>query len=446
MPGNHERSTSQLQPERGASNEAFNGTIGKEKWSPEARILNASTPVESDAFNGVPTSETKAERDAFDTKLREVITQVNGTEQAGAGELGGRGMAILSEMTDVAVDTSHGRELGTLRHEHYDAPQGYEAKWITKEFPNPAALVERYGQLMELRKRQHPKGEFDVESKKADMERIAAVIYGERWDVYQETLREAEAAKANATPPSETQTRPAAEAATSRVSATEATPPVPAEAGPTAAEAPPKSRERIEHEVQAHEVLNKFQMYRTDVRENAANFMTNVQRTVAHTKNLLSSPKNFYLQLRRDRMQRKYDRISAKQDASRFNFINRRRDRKARKMYGKLQKREAALNGHNAMMRGRVEKVNKKGDERLSAVAERRKELMEKKIAAEERRVLRRARRDRRMELMRTGKKVSHAERERMIEKSFTPEDKKRIRQMAIAAVRRETKNKGIEQ
>lgn len=53
-------------------------------------------------------------------------------------------------------------------------------------------------------------------------------------------------------------------------------------------------------------------MYRTDVRENAANFMTNVQRTVAHTKNLLSSPKNFYLQLRRDRMQRKYDRISAK--------------------------------------------------------------------------------------------------------------------------------------
>lgn len=114
-------------------------------------------------------------------------------------------------------------------------------------------------------------------------------------------------------------------------------------------------------------------MYRTDVRENAANFMTNVQRTVAHTKNLLSSPKNFYLQLRRDRMQRKYDRISAKQDASRFNFINRRRDRKARKLYGKLQKREAALKGHNAMMRGRVEKVNKRGDERLSAVAERRK-------------------------------------------------------------------------
>lgn len=110
-------------------------------------------------------------------------------------------MAILSEMTDVAVDTSHGNELGTLRHEHYDAPQGYEAKWITNEFPNPAALVERYGQLMELCKRQHPKGEFDVESKKADMERIAAVIYGERWDVYQETLREAEAAKANATPP-----------------------------------------------------------------------------------------------------------------------------------------------------------------------------------------------------------------------------------------------------
>lgn len=192
--------------------------------------------------------------------------------------------------------------------------------------------------------------------------------------------------------------------------------------------------------------MNKFQMYRTDVRENAANFMTNIQRTVAHTKNLLSSPKNFYLQLRRDRMQRKYDRISAKQDASRFNFINRRRDRKARKMYGKLQKREAALNGHNAMLRGRVEKVNKKGDERLSAVAERRKELMEKKIAAEERRVLRRARRDRRMELMRTGKKVSHVERERMIEKSFTLEDKKRIRQMAVAAVRRETKNKGIEQ
>lgn len=86
-----------------------------------------------------------AERDAFDTKLREVISEVNGTEQSGAGELGGRGMAILSEMTNVAVDTSHGNELGTLRYEHYDAPQGYEAKWITKEFPSPAALVERYG-------------------------------------------------------------------------------------------------------------------------------------------------------------------------------------------------------------------------------------------------------------------------------------------------------------
>lgn len=80
MPSNHERSISQLQLERDASNEAFKDIIGGEEWSPEARILNASTPVESDVFNGVPTPETKAERDAFDTKLREVITQVNGTE------------------------------------------------------------------------------------------------------------------------------------------------------------------------------------------------------------------------------------------------------------------------------------------------------------------------------------------------------------------------------
>lgn len=434
MPGNHERPH---QPERDNTEEAFDAIINQETWDPEARILNAPTAIDElpGAFDSSFTPDDLARSKAFDARLDDLFNQIETEERAerGRADPGGRGRRVMAEIAGIAYDAEQGEDLGTYQFGGR-LPGMHEIRFgmaqIMREFPNPAALVERYDQLMELHKAQNPGATLDIEDKKTAMERVAALMYGERWGVYQETLREeAEAAKAEEEP------LVAAE--------TEAGQAV-AEANPPTVETEPQDLERPQHELQAHEVLSGFQMYRTDVREGAANFITGVQHRVAQTKNLLSTPKNAYLQLRRDRMEEKYNRIAVKQDASGSDLWNRFRGWRAEKAYDKLQKREAALHGHNNIMRGRLDQVDNKGGERRQIVAEYRKQLMEKRVEAQERKLLREARRAHRRELLK-DKSLSHGERERRVNSPITPEDKKRIRQVAIAAVRRETKNKGIE-
>lgn len=148
---------------------------------------------------------------------------------------------------------------------------------------------------------------------------------------------------------------------------------------------------------------------------------------------MFSTPKAMVLDYRRDRAQRKYDRISAKQDASRFDFVNRHRDRRAAKAYAKLQHHEANASGHRNMMQARVDKVDNKANERREAIDMRRKQLMAERIKAQERKLIREERRARRQE-MAHERSLSHAERERRAS-SLTPEDMKRIRKAAIASL-----------
>ena len=191
-----------------------------------------------------------------------------------------------------------------------------------------------------------------------------------------------------------------------------------------------KTPERTEKELKAHEVLSGFQTYKTDVREGVAESVTAIQRKVAKAKNLASAPKALYLEVKRDAAQEKYDRISAMQDQSKFEFINRRRDRKAAAAYDKLSARQGSVDKHDAKMSGRLEAVDQAGTERLNAIEQRREELVKDKIAATERKLIREEQRERRQAL-KNERSLSHTEREQKV-KAFSKEDMKRIRLTAV--------------
>lgn len=193
--------------------------------------------------------------------------------------------------------------------------------------------------------------------------------------------------------------------------------------------------EREAENVAAHELLSNSETYRMGLREKASNFLTDVQHKVASTKNAASTPKAIVLEIRRDMARYKYQRISEKQDKSRFEFVNNRRDRKAAAAYDKLQDREDALSGQEKKMAGRHEQVDMNAVERMKDVEVRRKELAEDKIAAMERKVIREQQRERRQALR--SEKLSHSEREAQV-KAFIDGRKKQIRAAAIKAIQRD--------
>lgn len=191
------------------------------------------------------------------------------------------------------------------------------------------------------------------------------------------------------------------------------------------------SPERASREVEAHDILTGFQIYRTDIKEGAAEFVTGFQRKVAQAKNLASSPKAMYLELKRDKAQDKYDRKAAKQGTSKFESINRRRDRKADKAYDKLATRQDALDAQKEKMKGRIETVDNAGRERVAAVEAKRQELMDKRITAEARKLERLMRRELRQL---KPESFTHKENERGIELTMA-EDRDRIRKLAADVI-----------
>lgn len=188
----------------------------------------------------------------------------------------------------------------------------------------------------------------------------------------------------------------------------------------------------------AEEFLIKFQELRTDVRQEAAEALTGIQRRIAQGKNLLSSPKNTILQWRKERAQNKYDRLTRKQDASRFDFVNQRIDRKTKVAYDKLTGHTEAHDAHTQMMAARLETVDTKGNERQEMIDAKRKELVEARTVAIERKLIRQERREQRQKLEARSDEYTYAEREAAINKFIDQADfKKKIRHQAEELLKR---------
>lgn len=186
---------------------------------------------------------------------------------------------------------------------------------------------------------------------------------------------------------------------------------------------------------EAHELLSKSELLHVSIAQTANEYIRKTQSLTARTRNRLSTPKNDYLRLRRDRAQAKYDRKAAKQGTSAFKFINKRRDKVATKAQAKLSQREQAYGNHSSKMDKRLERVDTETSRREQSVTQFIEQAAEARVIAEQRKLERKERQRRKHELTKSEQHLSNTERHKIIN-AFTPEDTARIRAAAIKAVR----------
>lgn len=216
------------------------------------------------------------------------------------------------------------------------------------------------------------------------------------------------------------------------VAAREAAIPTPEATPPVAETVSQLDQEEV---AKAHELLSHSALLRTEIHDVAATAVSAIQRGAAHTMNGLSTPKNVYLEWRRDAAQDKYDRKAARQGTSMFKFVNKHYDKAASKAQRHLSDRQSRLSKHSAMMDGRVNNAEQRTAERQLLGEKLRTKLMEDKIMAEERKLLRHAKNERRRQLRQSKERLSYQERQRIID-TFTPEQKRQIRNDAIRIIK----------
>lgn len=188
-----------------------------------------------------------------------------------------------------------------------------------------------------------------------------------------------------------------------------------------------------EAELKAGEILSFSEQLRLMIRESASENVTATQSALNKARAFFGRPKTKLLERRLTKAQARYDRRSAKQDTSRFEFRNRRFDAKAQIAYSELQESIKAFDARNNLMKARESNVVERGVERLRAIEARKRELIDKRIKAETRKQRRFEKRTRRLDRV-AGE--SFQERENRV-RNFTGEDERRIRLLAIEALKK---------
>ncbi len=187
-----------------------------------------------------------------------------------------------------------------------------------------------------------------------------------------------------------------------------------------------------EVELKAGEILSFSEQLRMMIRESASENVTATQSALNKARAFLGRPRTKLLERRLAKAQAKYDRRTTKQDTSRFEFRNKRFDAKAQKAYSELQESIKALDARNNLLKARESNVTEKGVERSQAIEARKRELIDKRIKAETRKQRRLEQRTRRQDRV-AGE--SFQERENRV-RNFTAEDERRIRLLAIEALK----------
>lgn len=193
-----------------------------------------------------------------------------------------------------------------------------------------------------------------------------------------------------------------------------------------------QEQEQNEAELKAGEILSFSEQLRMMIKETASEDVTTISTSLNKARAFLGKPRTKLLERRLASAQKKYDRISAKQDKSRFSLINNRRNRKAAEAYEKLQESVSALEFRNNVVKARETSVAEKGENRREAIEQRKRQLMDKRIEAQTRKQERAERRARRLNKV---EGESHKDREARIS-HFTEEDYRRMRRLAIEALK----------
>lgn len=193
-----------------------------------------------------------------------------------------------------------------------------------------------------------------------------------------------------------------------------------------------QEQEQNEAELKAGEILSFSEQLRMMIRETASEDVTAISTSLNKARAFLGKPRIKLLERRLASAQKKYDRISAKQDRSRFALINNRRNRKAAEAYQKLQESVSALESRNNVVKARETSVAEKGDNRREAIEQRKRDLMEKRIEAQTHKQERAERRARRLNKV---EGESYKDREARVSQ-FTEEDYRRMRRLAIEALK----------
>ena len=184
------------------------------------------------------------------------------------------------------------------------------------------------------------------------------------------------------------------------------------------------------------EILGSSLHLRRSMHNTTRSLINNTQMAVARGKNVLSTPKNRYLELRRNATKAKYERKQARVGTSHFKFMNKHYQNVADKHRKKSSDAESRFSKHTSVMKGRVETAAGNAASRNEAYEKRIDYYVAKKIEAERRKQLRMLKREKRAE------GLSYFERARFVD-ALSQEDKIRIKNEAIKAVRAENIKKG---
>ena len=201
----------------------------------------------------------------------------------------------------------------------------------------------------------------------------------------------------------------------------------------------PEATNENEPEYRNREILGSSGLLRLEIRGSAAKTLNASQQLIAKTRNAIATPKLIWRTWKRDKAQEKYDRKKKRVGTGNF-LTNRIYASSAARAQAKLNKRTKRYNDHKNSMDARTTKADTSSETRLTAFRERVKYHSEKKIAAEQKKILRRVRNRRKNIARREGKKglelhnATH---------SFTQEEMKRIREQAIKAARRKAMSDG---
>lgn len=382
----------------------------------DAKVLATPTPLDLALQPGTETTSYAAEAAYNDVQasLDATVGLLQQQYPSAVGDKyvspGGPGIDMLNMMALMA----HRRRNEKNNYTPQQDPSATMAQQIIGAYPNPKQLIAditTHSKAM-LERSRHQGDTFDPTGLQISFARLLPIIYGARYQEYR-TQRTAER-----------------QAATT----------VATEQAAAAAQEQQSRNEEDALKYTGREIIANSKAAKLNRTKLANQSLMSAQMWQATTRNKLSSPKHSLLQWNKNRAEMKYIRKQGKVGKSMFGRINKHHASVAAKAKRKLDARTGILNAHQAMMEGRVKAVESQAAVRERVYRDKIKFYSEKKIAAEESRLLRRELR--RREAMARGQGMSKHE-SKLYAARLSPEDKRRIRIAAVTAAKRNAIRQG---
>lgn len=191
--------------------------------------------------------------------------------------------------------------------------------------------------------------------------------------------------------------------------------------------------ERTAEELFAREVLSRHQRLHMTIKKGVASSLGVAERGFAYAMNTVTSPKLAWFAVRDNAYARIDRRVAGLQGKFDNKVVNWAVDKAAGIAYNKYENSNKVVDRVREERASRHDRVDRKQAGRTEKIGNNIGRLIEGKVAAVERKLIREEQRRRRLEL-RGERGIRSSERERLI-KTLSYEDKKRIRSVAVTTV-----------